>query len=71
MGSGGGEVNLVDHNQKMKLNRLDRKYKSPSAKITAKYGYKTGYYLIDVNVILRMAKLQELQLVHVCRCSGL
>lgn len=31
---------------------------------------KTGYYLIDVNVILRMAKLQELQ-VHVCRCSWL
>ena len=38
MGGGDCEVTLVYHNQKMKLNRLDRKYKSSSAIITAKYG---------------------------------
>lgn len=27
----GCEVNLADHDQKMKLNRLDRKYQNPSA----------------------------------------
>ena len=46
MGSGGCEVNLVDHNQKMKLNRLDRKYKSPSAIITAKYGQVSCVYIM-------------------------
>lgn len=29
----GSEVNLVERNQKMKLNRLDRKYQNPSAGI--------------------------------------
>lgn len=34
----GCEVNLVDHNQKMKLKRLDRKYQRPPAVRMAKYG---------------------------------